>query len=53
MGRRGIKGMKLKENQLDALQEGISAWGHSGVTRAGKLRRVKGEVGGTSPGDTL
>lgn len=27
MGRRGIKGMKLKENQLDALQEGITVPG--------------------------
>lgn len=27
MGRRGIKGMKLKENQLHALQEGITVPG--------------------------
>lgn len=44
MGRRGSRGMKLKENQPDAFQEQIRVPGTiqvlSLVTRAEKLRRV-------------
>lgn len=53
MGKKGIKGMKLKEKQPDALQEGITEPGAIQVFSCLQgLGTVKGEAGGASPGDT-